>query len=135
MQREGEKTIGEVELAVPAAWIGQLDCVLDRAVMEAQVLEAVVEVARQVDDDARLLVRLDDDVQRLDAERAGVVVPGGLTGQFLSLMASSCLTSVFIEGVCSALVLVADSETAHTDSECVGKTADGPSYSFILINE
>jgi hypothetical protein len=67
VQREGEETVGEVQLSVPAPGVGRLHGVIDAAVVEVGVLQVVVEVARQVDDEARLLARLDDDMKRLNA--------------------------------------------------------------------
>ena len=59
--------------------MGSLDRVVHRAVLEVLVLEVLVEVARQVDDEPRLLARLDDDVQRLNAQ--GGVGEVGVCGQ------------------------------------------------------
>jgi hypothetical protein len=41
-----------------------------------------------------------------------------------TLCVSASVVISYHEGVCSAVVLVA--ETVHTDAESVGKTADGP---------
>jgi len=71
VQGKGQEAVGQVELAVPAAWVRGLHRIVHAAVLEVLVLQVVVEVAGQVDDEARLLARLDDDVQRLNAE-AGV---------------------------------------------------------------
>jgi hypothetical protein len=78
VQREGQEAVGQVELAIPAAWMRGFHCVVDAAVLEVLVFEVVVEVARQVDDKPRLLAWFDDDVQRLNAEVAvGKVGVGG----------------------------------------------------------
>ncbi len=68
VQGEGQEAVGQVELAIPAAGVGSLHRVVHRAVLEVLVLEVLVEVARQVNDQPRLLARLDDDVQRLNAQ-------------------------------------------------------------------
>ena len=79
VQREGQEAVGQVQLAVPAAGRRRFDGVVHAAVAEVVVLQVVVEVARQVDDQARLLAVLDDDVQRLDAQ--ATVVERGVCGE------------------------------------------------------
>jgi hypothetical protein len=79
VQWEGQEAVGQVELAVPASWLRGLHCIVYRAVREVLVLQVVVEVAGQIDDEPWLFARLDDDVQRLNAET--VVGEVGVRGQ------------------------------------------------------
>ena len=73
MKGKGEEAVGEVEFSIPAVGCGVLDCFLYGGVGEVDVLEVLVEVAGKVDDQPWLLARFDDDVQRLNPIRTGVV--------------------------------------------------------------
>jgi hypothetical protein len=68
MQGEGEEAVGQVQLAVPAARMRSLDCIVDAAVVKIVVPEMVVQIAREVDNKAGHLALFDDDVEGLDAE-------------------------------------------------------------------
>jgi len=83
------------------------------------VLEVVVEVAGQVDDEPRLLARLDYDVQRLNAD--AIVVEVGVSRQLddgaeLHVLAqgSAHLTGVLLNGRC---VGVGDGRRAADERE------------------
>ena len=74
MEWERQEAVGQVELAEPAAGSGALDRLTDGGVGEVLVCQVVVEVARQIDDQAWFSVGTNDDVKRLNSVRTGMVV-------------------------------------------------------------
>ena len=73
VQWEREEAVRQVQFTVPTVLRRSLGGCADRGIGEVLIDEVVVQVARQVDDQSRLLRRLDDGMKRLNAERAGMV--------------------------------------------------------------
>jgi hypothetical protein len=73
MEWEGEEAVGEVEFAVPTVDCGRFCCLLDGGVGEVLICEMLIEISREVDDQARLLAGFDDDVEGLNAVGAWIV--------------------------------------------------------------
>jgi hypothetical protein len=73
VEGKGKETIRQVEFAIPTVDCGCLRRLLDGGVWEVLVYEVLIEVSREVNDQARFLAGFNDDVERLNAVGAGVI--------------------------------------------------------------